>query len=105
MMNVTEMLEQIEADWGGIVDANILLRDKLCEYENLLGNHRAGKLLRKGKSFITVAIDEPYFRHVYLVIRLHEMSKGTWTEQDEEIMSKQLAIWAELFPKNDEEDK
>lgn len=53
---------------------------KSCRY--LLGkllDCRAGKLLMKGKPFIVVAHDEPYFTSVYLVIREAEKHKGRWT--------------------------
>ena len=43
---------------------------------------RAMKLIAKKKNFIVVADDEPYFMVVYHLIRTHERSKGTWTEQD-----------------------
>lgn len=52
---------------------------------------RAGKLLRKGKFFIVVAHDEPYFAEVYTKIRLHEKHKGTWTEEDEALWKKWAA--------------
>ena len=46
---------------------------------------RAVKLLRKQKNFIVIAEDEPYFAEAYSLIRKNEMSKGTWTEEDERI--------------------
>lgn len=46
---------------------------------------RAMKLIRKKKNFIVIAEDEPYFAEAYNLIRRHEMSKGTWTEEDERI--------------------
>ena len=51
-------------------------------YELLLG--RAGKLLKKGKPFVVVACDEPYYLDVYRLIRRHEKEKGDWTNYDEE---------------------
>jgi hypothetical protein len=44
---------------------------------------RAMKLIEKQKNFLVVAIDEPYFRQVYDLIRDNEMNKGTWTIEDE----------------------
>lgn len=44
---------------------------------------RAAKLMRKNKPFLVVAIDEPYFRDVYDLIRDHEMNKGTWEIEDQ----------------------
>jgi hypothetical protein len=44
---------------------------------------RAFKLIMKEKPFIVVAIDEPYFKKVYELIRSDEMKKGTWREEDE----------------------
>ena len=46
---------------------------------------RAGKLLNKGKYFVVVAHDEPYFSDVYNLIRRKEKTDGTWTEEDERI--------------------
>lgn len=45
---------------------------------------RAAKLMAKGKFFLVVAIDEPYFEDVYKLIRENENRKGTWLEEDEE---------------------
>ena len=45
---------------------------------------RAGRLLRKGKPFVVVACDEPYYLDVYRLIRQHEKAKGEWSEYDEE---------------------
>lgn len=44
---------------------------------------RAMKLMRKNKPFIVVASDEPYFKMAYDQIKLEELLKGTWTEEDE----------------------
>lgn len=46
---------------------------------------RAIKLLRKRKNFIVIAEDEPYFLQAYNLIRAHEASKNTWTQEDEDI--------------------
>lgn len=46
-------------------------------------NTRAMKLLKKGKHFVVVAFDEPYYGHVYAKIRQHEKVKGKWTDEDE----------------------
>jgi ABC-type siderophore export system fused ATPase/permease subunit len=58
-------------------------KEKIAYYESLLSG-RAGKLLKKGKFFLVVAEDEPYFRQVYEMIREHEKQIGRWTEEDEE---------------------
>lgn len=47
-------------------------------------NCRAGKLLRKGKRFVVVAVDEPYFTAVFMCIRAWEMAQGRWTDEDEQ---------------------
>lgn len=60
-------------------DAMKRLNKRLTEAERLLGS-RAGKLLKKGKTFIVVAIDEPYFSFVYDLIRKQEKHKGRWTD-------------------------
>lgn len=56
--------------------------EKLKVAEGLLDS-RAGKLLKKGKYFLVVAIDEPYFLDVYTLIRNEEISKGRWTYDDQ----------------------
>lgn len=50
---------------------------------------RAMKLIRKKKPFLVVAHDEPYFMHVYGIIRTHEMMSGRWNGEDE----KQYLDW------------
>jgi len=57
--------------------------EKLKHYERLLSG-RAGKLLKKGKFFLVVAEDEPYFKQVYDLIRNREKEIGRWTNEDEE---------------------
>ena len=52
---------------------------------------RAAKLMRKRKEFVVVAIDEPYFRDVYDLIRDHEMDKGTWEIGDQNCYVDSLA--------------
>ena len=63
-------------------DAMKRLKSRLAEAEALLDS-RAGKLLKKGKTFIVVAVDESYFQNVYATIRYDEIDKGRWTEEDE----------------------
>lgn len=58
-------------------------KEKIAYYEGLLSG-RAGKLLKKGKFFLVVAEDEPYFNAVYRMIREREIEMGRWTEEDEE---------------------
>ena len=54
---------------------------------NELLSGRAGKLLRKGKQFIVIADDEPYYLAAYDLICAHESRKGTWTDEDDERMT------------------
>lgn len=54
---------------------------------------RAGKLLKKGKRFVVVAVDEPYFSMVYGTIRQTEMQKGSWTPQCQADMDAAMAEW------------
>lgn len=70
--------------------ANAALRARAEKAEGLLDS-RAGKLLRKGKPFIVVANDEPYFTAVYATIRTHEKLTGRWNDEDER-------CFAELCP-------
>ena len=51
-------------------------------YEELLAC-RAGKLLKKGKYFICIAHDEPYFNAVYGMIRDSEIINDRWSDEDE----------------------
>jgi hypothetical protein len=44
---------------------------------------RAFKLMDNRKTFVVVASDEPYFKMVYDQIKLEELLKGTWTDEDE----------------------
>jgi hypothetical protein len=51
----------------------------------MLDDHpRAVKLMRKRKPFIVIAVDEPYFKRAYDMIREHEQAKDQWDECDEE---------------------
>jgi hypothetical protein len=52
--------------------------------EGLDFHPRAAKLMKKKKPFIVVAHDEPYFIDVYAKIRLHELARTRWTNEDEE---------------------
>ena len=59
---------------------------ELAFLNNTLNFHpRAKNLMVKRKFFIVIARDEPYFLRAYNLIRKHEMSKGTWTEEDERV--------------------
>jgi hypothetical protein len=51
--------------------------------EALKFNPLAEKLSLKKKPFIVVAIDEPYFKEVYDIIRKEERRKDTWNFDDE----------------------
>ena len=55
---------------------------------------RVFKLMDKGKYFVVVAFDEPYFLKVYAMIREQEMKIGRWTEEDEKVY--------QFFQKEDE---
>lgn len=46
-------------------------------------NPLAEKMSLKKKQFIVVAIDEPYFKEVYDIIRKEERRKDTWNFDDE----------------------
>lgn len=55
---------------------------------------RAFKLMDKGKYFVVVAFDEPYFLKVYAMIREQEKLIGRWTDEDEKVY--------QFFQKDDE---
>lgn len=71
------------------------LRKKLYLYEGLLEG-RAGKLLKKGKTFVVVAVDELYFPAVYMMIREDEKRHGKWGDCDERAMELALDEWRGL---------
>lgn len=71
------------------------LRRQLDEADRLLSG-RAGKLLKKGKTFIVVAVDEPYFRKVYEMIRDEEVRNGTWSQEDTDRMAQAVHEWADV---------
>jgi len=73
----------------------IELERRIQELEELL-DCRAGKLLLKGKFFVVVAVDEPYFQEVYNLIYEEEMEKGTWTKEDLKMYRKAIREWASL---------
>ena len=55
---------------------------------------RVFKLMDKGKYFVVVAFDEPYFLSVYSMIREQEIKIGRWNEEDEKVY--------QFFQKDDE---
>ena len=61
------------------LDSEIERGDRMAE----LLSGWAGKLLRKGKFFLCVAEDEPYFLDVFRMIRKREQEIGCWTEEDD----------------------
>lgn len=70
-----------------IVDSKELSQDKI------INNNRAKKLLSKGKRFIVVAVDEPYFIQVYRTIRNHERKRGKWSEECERNFRDGMEEW------------
>ena len=50
-------------------------------------------LLKKGKPFIVVACDEPYFLDTYRTIRRDEKRKGRWTDADERYFTDAVDAW------------
>lgn len=69
------------------------LRAEIERLQTML-NCRAGKLLQKGTYFVVVAEDEPYYTHVYDLIRKHERHHGRWTDEDEAIYQDKTAHWS-----------
>jgi len=56
-----------------------------CEYLRKLIERvhpRVWKLVDKQRDFIVIGEHEPYYMNAYAMIREHEISKGTWTEED-----------------------
>ena len=54
-------------------------------------NLKAWKLMLKGKFFLVVAIDEPYFPGVYYLIRGREQEIGRWMAEDQEVMDQAMS--------------
>jgi hypothetical protein len=77
------------------LSANEVLKEnqRILSERSLLDNSRAGKLLRKGKEFIVVAIDEPYYPQAYRLIRQSEVKKGTWTKECEARFVRCISDW------------
>jgi hypothetical protein len=46
---------------------------------------RAVRLLRKGRPFLVVSWDEPYYLTVYAIIRYFTQKAGKWTIEDEQL--------------------
>lgn len=62
------------------------------EFAEAAARHpRAWKLMQKGKPFIVIAHDEPYFAQVYATIRQHETDAGRWGADDEVAYQKAIA--------------
>lgn len=60
-------------------------------------NKRAEKLTKKGKRFIVIAVDEPYFMKAYTLIRKTEIAKETWTADCEIEYGKLFKQHREIF--------
>ena len=69
---------------------------RLAQYEFLLRSTRAGKLLLKGKQFLCVAMDEPYYADVYRTIRRHEKQHGRWNAIDESEFQTAMQMWMDF---------
>ena len=74
-----KQVDELEAENGRLRAQFAEVDTQLAERDALLDG-RAGKLLRKGKHFVVVAEDEPYYPSVYACIRQAEKAKGTWTD-------------------------
>jgi hypothetical protein len=96
--------ERLKGVIHGLRDETVKLREGGDECWSLLKT-RAGKLLLKGKPFIVVAIDEPYYAHVYRLIRKHETHKGTWTEEDEVEYRVRTSEWVQKEAINERESE
>ena len=54
---------------------------------------RAKKLMNKAKTFVVVAVDEPYFKQVYDLVREREKQIGRWTAEDEKLYLAAIEEW------------
>jgi hypothetical protein len=87
------------AQLAALTAANTRLEQERDEAQRVMEFHpRATKLIQKGKPFIVIAIDEPYFQAAYDLIRRQEKENGTWTDDDEisyfEMLSEHIAALA-----------
>ena len=67
--------------------------EEAIHYLEALLDSRAGKLLRRGQYFISIADDEPYFEQAYNLIRDQEIVEGHWTEEDEQTYAARIRAW------------
>jgi hypothetical protein len=86
------------AESGHVADTVEKMRKELAELKARL-DCRAGKLLKKGRRFIVVAVDEPYFCDVFNRIKENEMNKGRWTGEDEIWFLESMNEWSGLQAK------
>ncbi len=69
---------------GRYVEIPPELIDRIEQLEQVEKFHpRAAKLAHKRKQFIVIAVDEPYFRQAFDLIRTRELEIGRWTDEDE----------------------
>lgn len=76
-----------------VVAGDKMLRDRLAQQQKdidfLYAQHpRAMKLISKGKPFIVIAEDEPYYIDAYKMIREREIAIGRWNNVDEALFQK-----------------
>ncbi len=78
---------------GFSVDCLVKVDDSAIANDKKLldkAHSRVRKMLRSGKHFIVVAIDEPYYEAVYRLIRANEKIVGRWTKDDEEVFMRKI---------------
>jgi len=65
-------------------------------------NERLKEALKEvpDKPFIVVAVDKPFFKAVYELIRFNEIENGTWTNRDELIYKDLCEINESIFLDN-----
>jgi len=84
---ISESVSEIAKDETIISDFAKVLKTfeiDMEELEEILNfNPRATKLAAKGKTFIVIAIDEPYFKNAFDMIREREISIERWTDEDQ----------------------
>lgn len=89
MTNAEDRINEWPEDVRPVIRTLEEIRLRLHVLDDMENFHpRAVKLMRKHKPFVVVAYDEPYYKTVYDMIRVHEIEMGRWTKQDEAIYLK-----------------
>lgn len=83
---------------GRCVEIPPELIDRIEQLEQDVGFHpRAAKLMSKRKTFVVIAVDEPYFKQAFDLIRAREIEVGRWSASDEQAYQEAVVLNAEIL--------